>query len=259
MHKGLSDFGSIQPVKGLAYGVDDGRAQLYSLRQARYHALAVDIQDMAAQRAAKGARLKVLDIGANEGITKKYLDAWPSSVSIDLYGADLEEKNVHLRRQWAGFWTGDFMEGYPDIPSEAFDVVICEQVLEHLPRLETAVQTLERVLRPGGTLFVGVPIFPHGVHLLRRHVVPVIDRMNPYARHRGHVQAFSQATFIRLLRERTDLEIVTVRGFRIVSGGLLRPLENHRFWWRFNRWLGERVPALCTEIQVIARKPERPA
>jgi SAM-dependent methyltransferase len=259
MSEGLSDFGSIQPVKGLAFGVDSSRPQLYSLRQSRYHALAFDIQNIAAERAAAGSRLKVLDIGANDGITKRYLDAWPNSKSIDFYGADIEGKYASHRQDWAGFWAGDLMKGYPDIPSEAFDVVICEQVLEHLPQLETAVRTLERVLRPGGTLFVGVPIFPHGLHLVRRHVVPILDRMNPYAHYRHHVQAFSLRTFIRLLRDLTDLEIVAMRGFRIISGGFLRPLENHRFWWRFNRWIGERVPALCTEIQLIAHKRERQA
>jgi hypothetical protein len=45
-----------------------------------------------------------------------------------------------------------------------------------------------------------------------------------------------------------------VRGFRIISGGLLRPLENYRWWWRFNRRLGARLPAACIEAQIIARK-----
>jgi SAM-dependent methyltransferase len=196
-----------------------------------------------------------LDVGVNDGVLKKYLDAWPNSKHIDLFGADLEEKNVYQRQAWAGFWTGDLMEGYPDIRSDSFDVVACEQVLEHLPRLETAVRTLERVLVPGGILFVGVPIFPHGLHLVRRHVVPIIDMINPYAHARGHVQAFSLRTFTALLRDLTSLEIVSARGFRVVSGGILRPLENHRSWWRFSRLIGERVPALCTEIQVVARKP----
>jgi hypothetical protein len=35
---------------------------------------------------------------------------------------------------------------------------------------------------------------------------------------------------------------------------LLRPLENYRWWWRFNRRLGELLPAACIEVQIIARK-----
>jgi len=250
----LSEFGAIQPVSGLAFGVDGTRKQLYSLRQARYQALAFDIQRMAAEYLLFGRPLKLLDIGVNDGISRKYLNAWPASQNIDFYGADLDELDVHEREQWKGFWTGDFMDGYPDIPSGTFDVVICEQVLEHLPELETAVRTLERVLRPGGTLFVGVPIFPHGFHLLRKPVVAAVDGMKANPRKRGHVQAFSLITFKRLLHRYTDLEITEARGFRIISGGVLRPLENHRAWWRFNRWLGSVVPGLCIEVQVIARK-----
>jgi hypothetical protein len=40
----------------------------------------------------------------------------------------------------------------------------------------------------------------------------------------------------------------------VISGGILRPLENHRWWWKFNRWLGERIPAACIEIQAIMQK-----
>ena len=39
-----------------------------------------------------------------------------------------------------------------------------------------------------------------------------------------------------------------------MSDDLLRRLENYRWWWRFNRRLGELIPAACIEIQVIARK-----
>jgi SAM-dependent methyltransferase len=251
----LSEFGTVRPVPGLAYGVDSTRRQLYSLRQARYQALAFDIQRLAAESVMWGRKLRLLDIGVNDGISRKYLDAWPAAHNIDFYGADLDELDVHKREKWVGFWTGDFMDGYPDIPSNLFDVVICEQVLEHLPQLQTAVQTLERVLRPGGTLFVGVPIFPHGLHLLRRPVVAVVDGLQANPRKRGHVQSFSLPTFKRLFDRYTRLKIVEARGFRIISGGILRPLENHRTWWRFNRWLGSVVPGLCIEVQMIARKP----
>ena len=49
-----------------------------------------------------------------------------------------------------------------------------------------------------------------------------------------------------------------VRGFRVVSGGLLAPLENYRWWWRFNRWLGALFPAACIEAQIILEKSAAP-
>ena len=248
----LSDFGLARP---LAFCVDGTRPHLYSLRQARYQALAVDIQRLAGEYAARGKRLRLLDIGVNDGISRKYLNAWPSASNIDFYGADVDVLDVFEREHWKDFWIGDFMDGYPDIPDAFFDVVVCEQVLEHLPQLETAVLTLDRVLKPGGTLFVGVPIFPHPFHLLRKPVVKMVDGIKENPRKRGHVQAFSLITFERLLRRYIHAEIIETRGFRIISGGILRPLEQHRFWWRFNRWLGRRVPGLCIEVQVVARKP----
>jgi hypothetical protein len=56
------------------------------------------------------------------------------------------------------------------------------------------------------------------------------------------------------LRNQPSLTIETVRGFRVISGGLLRRLENYRWWWQFNRRLGEMVPGACIEVQIIARK-----
>lgn len=51
-----------------------------------------------------------------------------------------------------------------DIP--AFDVVVCDQVLEHVVDPITAVRTLRRMLRPGGRLVVGTPF------LVRLHDYP---------------------------------------------------------------------------------------
>jgi hypothetical protein len=45
-----------------------------------------------------------------------------------------------------------------------------------------------------------------------------------------------------------------VRGFRIISGGPFRPLEELRSWWAFNRWLGAKLPAACVEVQVVLEK-----
>jgi SAM-dependent methyltransferase len=255
----LTEFGMIVPKPGLAYGVDPVRRHLYSLRQSRYQALGYDLHLLASEYEKRGQRMRLLDIGSANGSTKRYLDCWPSAKNVDIYGTDLSDVNFDLydRDGWTGFYTGDLMDGYPDIPSESFDVVVCEQVLEHLPQLETAVKTLERLLKPGGTLFVGVPTFPHGLHHLRKPMVAIVDGVQTNPRERGHVQAFSLRSFTEMLTGYTNLEIVTARGFRIVSGGVLRPLENHRWWWQWNRWLGAKLPGLCTEIQVIARKPAK--
>ena len=41
--------------------------------------------------------------------------------------------------------------------NDFFDVVLCTEVLEHVPRPQDALKELIRVLRPGGTLIITVP------------------------------------------------------------------------------------------------------
>ncbi|MCB1437189.1 MAG: class I SAM-dependent methyltransferase [Rhodobiaceae bacterium] len=241
--------------KGLAFGVDTRRKERYSLRQSRYYALSLDISALAGAARREGRRLKLLDIGVGTGICRRYIEVQPDADNIDYYGADLQiYDSLYRPDDWQAIYVGDLMDGYPQAPDDFFDAVICEQVLEHVPELDTATRTLSRVLRPGGTLIVGVPTFPEGLHLVRKYVVPAIDRINPWAKRRGHVQAFSKRSFIAHLRRLTGLDVEKARGFRIVSGGILRPLENREWWWRLNRRVGEAVPGLCVEIQVVARK-----
>lgn len=53
----------------------------------------------------------------------------------------------------------------PQVPDDTYDVIVCTQVLEHVPNPFAAVAELHRMLRPGGRLLVTVPAaYPyHGV------------------------------------------------------------------------------------------------
>jgi SAM-dependent methyltransferase len=127
--------------------------------------------------------------------------------------------------------------------------------LEHLHELDVAMATIGRVVKPGGRAFVGVPIFPPPLHLARRYLVPTIDAITRHRGNRTHVQAFSLASFKAKMLAHSGLRVLETRGFRIISGGILRPLENHRWWWAFNRRLGAIVPAACIEVQAVLEKP----
>jgi len=243
------------PAKGMAFGVDPTRPERYSLRQARYDALAHDVDHLARAAARRAARLAVLDIGSGAGSTSLHLRARRSRGDIDLDGADLDLQYNLARNLYRSLFLGDLTLGYPEIASNAYDVVICEQVLEHLHELDVAMSAIGRLLKPGGRAFVGVPIFVPPLHLARRHLVPILDKLLRTQRRRDHVQAFCLSSFKTLLIRHTGLRFVEARGFRIISGGVLRPLENFRWWWRFNRWLGARIPGACIEVQVILEKP----
>ena len=242
---------------GLAFGVDSRRRHTFSLRQARYFEIASTVRSYFDTRFAQhetGTPFKLLDIGVQDGVTRKYLELGFADGVIEYHGADLKLNNQLYRADEWTMYFGDFQGGYPQIPDDMFDVVICEQVIEHLPSYQRAMSTLSRVLKPGGLAIVGVPIFPDGLHLIRRHVVPFLDRVLDRKKERGHVQAFSMRHFRDELEKYSDLTVQCSRGFRVASGGMLRPLENQEWFWRANRFIGRQVPGLCIEIQVVATK-----
>jgi SAM-dependent methyltransferase len=241
-----------------AYGVEPNRRATYELRQARYMALGKDVADEAARLyAMHGRRCRLLDIGTYDGVARRYIEAHPGWQYIDFSAVDIfphGKEFVYKHASWK-LHNLNLLEGMPRLPSDFFDVVICEQVLEHLTDVRPAVRDMVRVLKPAGLLVVGVPIFPEGMHLVRRHLVPVTDRLFGVKKVRGHVQAWSLRTFLRDLQRDTAVSIQQRRGFRIVSGGILRPLEFTRWWWKLNLAVGSIVPGLCTEVQIVCRKP----
>lgn len=241
----------------IAYGAEPHRRATYELRQSRYQALGEDVAQEAQRLHAEGGRrCRLLDVGVFDGVSRRYIETHAGAKHIDFEAVDIfpyGEELVYKHEHWKLHHI-NLLHGMPELPSNHYDVVICEQVLEHLSEVRPAIRDLARVLRPGGLLIVGVPIFPEGIHLFRKHLVPKLDRLLRVKKVRGHVQAWSLRTFLREFRDCGELEIQRRRGFRIISGGILRPLEFTRSWWRLNRLVGAVVPGLCTEVQLIARK-----
>lgn len=238
-----------------AFGVDPEGHQLYTLRQSRYDALAQDISDWARIAACKGKQLCIIDVGCGIATLLRHLEPKPYFENLVISATDLKVHPWLYRNElFHEFFVGDLLNGYPEILSNSYDVVVCEQVLEHLPEIEVAIATLVRILKPCGKLVVGVPIFLPPLHLIRQYIIPKLDKIFTPHKSRGHEQAFSQFTILRKLKENPNLQLLKVRGFRVISGGLLRPLENFHWWWKLNRRIGELIPAACIEIQAIMEK-----
>jgi 2-polyprenyl-3-methyl-5-hydroxy-6-metoxy-1,4-benzoquinol methylase len=242
------------PKPNHAYGVDPRRREYYSLREARYDALGDDIDAWAAEAAADGRKLKVIDVGCTSGILFRHLEPRPHCANIEFAATDVKSEPVYRLERYASYTMDDLMAGNPKTPSNAFDVVVCEQVLEHLPRIDAAIAALERMAKPGGKVCVGVPIFLSPLALGRNVWIWASLALRPQKKW-SHIQTFSQRSIQRQLRRHSRLKLLKTRGFRIISGGPLRPLENQRWWWRLNRRLGELVPWACVEIQMILEKP----
>jgi len=54
-------------------------------------------------------------------------------------------------------YIGDLCERNDAIPDQAYDMVVCTEVLEHVLRPSDAVREIRRILRPGGFLVASAP------------------------------------------------------------------------------------------------------
>ncbi len=231
-----------------------GRA--YRLRLGRYKEAARTYRDFIDSQSGANRTLRLLDVGVGRARLRQCLDgddtlgdrlAW---TGVDNDEAKLEA--VQDSHRWQ-LHCVDVRQGL-SFPDDTFDMVFCEQLLEHLADPKPVVVEIVRVLRPGGMFIGGAPSFVPGVALLRSQCVALAQRFGLYAG--GHRQTFTKRSFLKLCAD-AGLTVRTVRGFRIFSGDPLAFLENRESWYRFNVWLGRKLPGLCIEVQVVANKPDR--
>jgi ubiquinone/menaquinone biosynthesis C-methylase UbiE len=95
-----------------------------------------------------GDRLEVLDVGCG---STQILNGAPQTVGVDV----LHSKLRFMRRPGRRLVNAG-AEALP-FQSDAFQVVICSQVIEHLPQGDDVFLELIRVLKPGGSLILGTP------------------------------------------------------------------------------------------------------
>ena len=95
-----------------------------------------------------GNRLRVLDVGCG---SSQILNGAPQSVGIDIQRPKLR----FMRRPGRRLVNGSVF----DLPfrDERFEVVVCSQVIEHIPDGDNVFREIIRVLEPGGSLIIGTP------------------------------------------------------------------------------------------------------
>lgn len=156
-----------------------------------------------------------------------------------LDAAHLDAVEVSGRLRAGTGWRSYTTLVYPDFdlvrsdPPAQYDVVICEQVLEHVPDPDAAVRNLGRLARPGGRILVSTPF------LIRIHGSPHdYWRFTPLG--------------LQTLLERQGLEVESLRSW----GNRSAVVSNLRRWSFYRRWRSLRNdPDLPTVVWAIARVP----
>lgn len=165
-----------------------------------------------------------IDIGCGRG---RHTHALAARGGLRVVGLDLDRADLEGARE--GFAYFHQLEGWALVegdalrlpfPDDAFDCVICSEVLEHLPDFEAALDEIARVTKPDGVFALSVP---------RAWPEAICWRLSEGYRTApgGHVRIFD-ASALR--------EAVTARGFAFAARHGAHALHSPYWWLKCAVW-----------------------
>ena len=157
---------------------------------------------------------KMLDLGCATG----WFTAQLSRFGNDIVGIDLSEAAIELaKRDFPGirYIAGNIFE--MNLPDEAMDLVVCQEVIAHVPNQSELVRRIARSIKPGG-------------HLIMTTANKfVIDRWDMGADPDSHIkQWLNMKSFKRVLQPHFRIA-KTSSIIPIGDRGILRLINSHRF------------------------------
>jgi len=184
-----------------------------------------------------GAR-RLLDVGCWDGsATREYAAAFGArALGVEVFDAPASE----ARRRDVEVSQIDLEVGRFPWPDESIDLVIANQVLEHLKNVWHPMSEMSRVLRPGGWLIVSVP----NLASLHNRILLMLGLQPSSIRTQGpHVRGFTTGEIVRLVRLGSVFAIEQVRGVGFYPLGVSWAAGPARLW-----------PAASHTTVVLARK-----
>ncbi len=137
-----------------------------------------------------GGGKTVLDVGCGSSML---LQQFPS-----LFGVDIKFSKIRFAKKFNKYLSCASINTLP-FKSNSFDIVICSQVIEHIPKTKDIFDELDRVLVAGGRLVLGTPDYDKITWCI---IEKIYDFLLPDAYAQEHQSHYTFDSLKQLLTER---------------------------------------------------------
>lgn len=188
---------------------------------------------------AESRSLAVLDIACGEGDDLRIVrQTVPAAI---LYGLDIQQESVLRCSSFGVVARRTNLEIQPiPFPDDMFDLVIANQVMEHLKNWVPAVAEIARVLKPNGLLIIGVP----NLASLHNRLMLMLGRQPTCIDTTGmHVRGFTYGGLAAVLEYRQLFQIIDCQG-RVVF-----PFPRKQ-----GLFISKRFPTAASSLFVLCRR-----
>lgn len=155
----------------------------------------------------------ILDAGCGEGA---FASTIKKERGCEVWGIEINPDAAEIARQRLdSVYCGDLNEQILNMPSRKFDAIFFNDVLEHLPKPETALTEAGRLLKPGGVVIASIPnmrYFPVLMKLVFKKDWKYID------------SGILDKTHLRFFTRKSACRLFTDSGYDIISSEGLNSL-----------------------------------
>ncbi len=197
---------------------------------------------MAMTRLVKSARgaSNLLDVGCADG-NRSLLYAGLLGITPDkIKGIEPQAHYLLPVREKFETLPVDIEKNAFPFADESFDLIICKQVLEHLKNIFRPLSEMDRTLKTGGQLIIGIPNLA-GLYnrlLLAAGFQPMCNRITG-----PHIRSFAHKSFLEFLKSNSNFELIKI------DSATLYPLP-----YPLVDWLGRIFPGLAAYTFYLLKK-----
>jgi len=149
----------------------------------------------------------LLDIGCAEG-TKTTNYARMLSVSLDkVYGVEKKPKYIALAQKQFKIINVDLEKDVLPFKDQEVEVIICNQILEHLKNIFLLLSEMDRILKRSGYLMIGIP----NLAALQNRILIIFGRQPLCNKIMGpHIRCFTHREFLKLIKLNTNFKLIKI-------------------------------------------------